>query len=390
MRRTDGSDGSGTVVDILHAKTIAMYASSIRATMFVALTLAAATGSAARGVLTADGILRVKGAEISTTSITVVPEGAPSYSLPIGTKHFTLLLPLDNVYLISVQREGCPTKEIYLDTRVPAEMHAADFQFPFMVTLEHMTPERMFAYAGPVGFVRYLHQLKDFGYETEYAIQVDEDLRLRMDAVRETGVDPKVMLAVQLARVVDRPRGMYSAGPEPPVDQSMGTLAPMVFEVPLMVHVVITDPAVLVPALPEILKPVSVEPMIVAKEPPSLPAAAVAMQVAEPKRDRLPQQGLGGAVPIARTIAPPAPVNEARIPAATTAAWVGASLRTEEMIVEPRRLTRIVRFSTPSEHVNEFRKVTHAFGAVYFFHGTDAITERAFEEATTEEVVGGH
>lgn len=368
-----------------------MHASYTRTPLFIALSLVATIGSAARGMLRADGILRVKGADLSTASITVVPEGASSYSLPIGTKDFALYLPLDDVYLVSVAREGCPTKEIYIDTRIPVEMHATNFLFPFMVTLEHLTADRMFAYAGPVGFVRYLHQLKDFGYETVYIAQVEEDLRYRMDAVRGTGVDPKVLLPVFSALVVDRPRGAYSTPSEQPTERSTGTLAPIVSEVPAMVHVVTAVVLVQVVARPDIAAPGSAVIGVIASDPTRVLVAPVATSVdLRRSGDVPPQPVIRDAAPMDGAIARLAGTEAACVPAQATAVGPGRPpMRTEEMILEPRRITRIVRFGTPSGHANEFRKVTHSYGAVYYFHGTDSITERAFEEATAQEVAGG-
>ncbi|MBK7085742.1 MAG: hypothetical protein IPH53_14180 [Flavobacteriales bacterium] len=44
-------------------------------------------------------------------------------------------------------------------------------------------------------------------------------------------------------------------------------------------------------------------------------------------------------------------------------------------------MTRIVRFTEPNGAVQEYRRVTHAFGAVYYFQDDRSITERDFAEA---------
>ena len=364
-----------------------MLSAHARSFSFFTLALAATTGFAARGVLQADGVLRVKGADLSTTSITVVPNGAPSYSLPIGTKHFTLLLPLDDVYLISVAAVGCPTKEIYLDTRVPVEMHATDFQFPFMVTLEHMAPELMFVYAGPVGFVRYLHPLKDFGYETQYVAQVDESLKLRMETVRATGVDPRISAPMLPARVVDRARGAYSTSSELQTEAGPGTIAPVVSDVAPMFHLV-NAVALPVPLLPEdpTLEPSGTRVVVIGPTDVPLPSLLLTGLTSERDEELLPVLEPSpilvpaGGSPITR--------KATTLPSGSTNVELRPSLRTEELITAARSLTRIVRFSTPSDGVVEFRKVTHAFGAVYYFQGNRSITERAFEEATAPLVDG--
>ena len=188
-----------------------MFSSHLRSTL-LPLSLVVCIGAfAARGVLKADGVIRVKGTDLHNAQVTVVPGHAVAYSLPVGSKHLTLDLPLDDVYLVSVQQIGCPTKEVYFDTRVPVDMHAMVFKFPFQVTLESLPADRMFIYDGPVGFVRYVHALKDFGYETNYTVRVEEDLKLRMKEIQQTGVDPKIIAPPIQARVIDRPRGGYDA-----------------------------------------------------------------------------------------------------------------------------------------------------------------------------------
>ena len=94
------------------------------------------------------------------------------------------------------------------------------------------------------------------------------------------------------------------------------------------------------------------------------------------------------ALPIALALESQVADKESVLPAGSMVVVVWRSLRTEELITEERMLTRIVRFSTRSNGPIEFRKVTHAFGAVYYFLGNRSITERAFEEATAPEVTG--
>ncbi len=315
---------------------------------------ASAFGS--RGVLKADGVIRVKGADIHSASVTVVPSNAVSYVLPVDAKHIMLHLPLDDVYLISVQREGCPTKEVYFDTRVPVEMHAAEFAFPFMVSLEHMDAERMFAYAAPVGFVRYVHALKDFGYETQYVIRVKEELNERMTAMTRSGVDPKVIMPFAQAQVIERPSGAYSAPLGWDGASSEGTLAPRLNEVPRLVHVVNStqDPG---PKAPPREKLAQEEMTLVLTSAPLAPLAA--------------RQPLRATVQMS--------VQASQASASLTG---DAGSRTDEVITEPRCLIHIVRFTQVTGTVHEYRKVVHAFGGVYFFQDNISITERAFLGST--------
>ncbi len=335
---------------------------------------------AARGVLKADGIIRVKGADLHSATVTVVPGNAASYGLPVGSKHITLDLPLDDVYLISVQREGCPTKEVYFDTRVPVEMHGTVFQFPFQVTLESLTPERMFVYEGPVGFVRYVHALKDFGYETRYIIRVEEELKERMRSIRETGVDPKVPAPIASAIVVDRPPGEHNAALGVAVAMQEGTIAPMVGRLPRMVHVVSSRRGTegnTETRGSDIVSPIA--PVITVVPTATLPAPrprSVEVTAFAPVRTVLKRDAVHlGHAPVA-----PVP-DQGGTPKAGAPLARGEFSRTEELISEPSRVTRIVRFTEPNGAVQEYRRVTHAFGAVYYFQDDRSITERDFAEA---------
>lgn len=365
------------------AKHTAMFSSILRTTILPISLIVALGASAARGVLKADGIIRVMGADLQSAKVTIVPGNAAAYSLPVSSKHITLDLPLDDVYLISVEREGCPTKEVQFDTRVPVDMHASEFQFPFLVTLEHLSQERMFAYNGPVGFVRYDHTLKDFGYETNYVVRVDEDLNQRMKMIKATGVDPKLMAPISSAIAIDRPRGAYSAALGTFESMSSGTVAPNVNEVPRLVHLVsgprkaeespvMREAAlpVLAPVIPVLRSaPVPGKKPIVAEVAPMLNAAPLVV----PKAPSL--------VRVATAAPSAVGVQEAKAiaPDATD-----EFSRTDELIKEPRRVTRIVRLTEPTGTVEEYRMVTHAFGAVFYFQDSRSITERDFAQAIAE------
>ena len=364
-----------------------------------ALGMAPSALHASRGMLNADGILVVKGADISTARITIVPENAAAYGLEVGTKRFTLRLPVNDTYLVSFVREGCPTKEVYFDTRVPVEFTARDFDFPFQVTLEHLSPERMFTYEGPVGFVRYQHPITDFGYDTQYIVKVDDELRERMKEMEATGTDPKVMSAMS-AMVVDVSRDgservEYAATPT--VEE--GDTAPMVSEVPKMVHVVsapgVSEPAMVYATEEEPMvsqpEPLVEEAPVVVEAVVSAPALAAPVASAPPAPKAAPSIPRTRAVPVAtaKPMVQPAPTIEVRteVSASMQAARM-IKHREEEVLVDQRMVTRVVRFVRADGVVtDELRKVTHAYGAVFYFHNAQSITERAFRELTAVEEV---
>lgn len=337
------------------------------------------TGSASRGFLRADGILAVKGAAATTAKVTIVPFSAPAYTLPVGTRHFELHLPLNDYYLASFTREGCPTKEVYFDASVPVEFTDGEFTFPFKVTLEHMSEDLIFEYEAPVGYVRYIHGLRDFGYETQYIVKVKEELRERMEMMHVTGVDPRVDLPPAALLVVDVPR---NGGPAVAKEASTAfeVLAPNVKEVPRLVHRVVRDGDD--PTAPS----VTAAPEVAASTPaPEAAVEPVVESTAEPI----------ASVPLVEAPSPPldAPVAKAVPvkPAAAVVQTVNTSAgsvvvplwqREEETVTGPRMVVRIVRFTRNDGVVEEYRRVAHAYGAVFFFQDRTSITERDFVART--------
>lgn len=363
------------------AKHLTMFPSTLRSIVLPLSLLVSVSAIGARGVLKADGIIRVKGAELSSATITVVPSNAASYVLSVAAKRIVLDLPLDDVYLVSVARVGCPTKEVYFDTRVPAEMHSSEFTFPFQITLEHLTAARMFAYASPVGFVRYVHGLKDFGYETKYVIRVEEELKQRMQAFQETGVDPKRMATIAQARTADRARGEYSAALGAFESMDEGTLAPNVHEVPRQVHVV-SGPrqADESPLMREVALAV-LAPMITLLRSAPLPERTTVAADVTPIEHATPPVVRSAPAPSSVRMEAAAPAVEVEETKAPVPVAMGGFSRTEETIEEPRRVTRIIRLTEPSGDMEEYRMVSHAFGAVYYFQDSRSITERDFVQA---------
>ncbi len=324
--------------------------------------------SADRGTVRADGLFIVQGAALDRAIVRVMPSGAKAYSLPMGTERFVLDLPVNDTYLISFERLGCPTKEVYFDTSVPVERHTEDFEFRFKVTLEHMEKERMFTYDGPVGFVRYMHGLKDFGYETQYVMKVNQDLKERMEEYKESGVDPKVIMVPKVALVVDRKRDGSTTETRPMnAMATTGDVAPIVSEVPRMVHRLRTSDATVKEPEVEQMKvdrgdflPIVISAAI--KELPLEPAILDVPTLTTPKKA------------VADTLAKE-PVSD-----------ITPSLiqREEELIVEPRTVSKVVRLTHANGQVEEFRKVMHSYGDTFFFHNGQSITSDRYKDLSAQ------
>ncbi len=117
-----------------------------------------------------DGVMVIRGDKSATARVVVTELQTPGMALDNVSGHFTLELGLGRNYLLSFEREGMVTKLVYFDTNVPNEELARDFQFPFQVTLFEQGWNGVMAYDGPVGFVRYVPEKRDFVHRTDYRI----------------------------------------------------------------------------------------------------------------------------------------------------------------------------------------------------------------------------
>ncbi|MBS1583733.1 MAG: hypothetical protein JST66_16150 [Bacteroidetes bacterium] len=310
-------------------------------------------GEAASG-LRIDGIVRVKKVSPASARVIVVPNEGEVRTITEGLSHFTLTLDLQTNYLLSFECNGCVTKQLLFDTHVPA---GRAYEFPFQVTLEPPPTDAPFAYAGPVGLIRYDPAIADFGYDTDYKIARDDVLTERLEQVRARSAaapvpdlqplsaPPAAAAPVPSAPVVAAPAP--PAPPKPDVDAPRGPfeeLAPTRSEVAPLVHPTGERPApASVPAPAPVPAPLRVPPA-----PPVLVAPKPAEAIEEAPRSvaSLEQDG-----------------------------------RTEEVVPEKLRVTTIVRIRAEG-HTTEYRRVAQYYGGVVYFKDGVACTEAVYHEGT--------
>ncbi len=310
--------------------------------------------SATNAVLEVDGILRVKSLKLEGSRMIIIDKQGGTEVIDQGLARFKRTLPLQTSLLIAFERPGCVTKELYFDTHVPAEAMAhAPFQFPFQVTLEPLPEGQQFEYAGPVGYIRYHEEAEDFAYDTDYSRKADPVLAERMRTVmndlydRAPGVasphpapgklpDPSVTNEV---REVSDPFSI--------VVPTRASHAPLVHPTGRTAQEVVTEEA----------------PTVAIPEPP-----VVAMVVEAP--------------PVVEAPAPPLPpIVEEPVVAAVVEAPVPSSVqRSEDTIVEARRVITVVRYTDEAGRADEFRRVYHHYGGVFYFRNGTSCSERTYAE----------
>lgn len=308
--------------------------------------------AASTAVLRVDGILRVKGMPLSGARLIILEQDGAMEVMERGLERFERELPLHTAVLFTFERNGCVTKQLYFDTHVPGEdMGFAPFSFPFKVTLEPPPDGQRFEYAGPVGYIRYYPERHDFGYDTDYKRLADPVLAERMRGVM-TRLGAPVPLAspnaVSVADVAGTANEAWETNAFNELVPTMATRETLVHPTGTMER---TVPAAIEgppegPALPVIV------PFLASGASPVGPPSMAPEDT-----------GDGTAASGMRDLSSPAvPLVE----------------RSEELIVEKRWVIKIVRL-TSNGTTEEYRRVQHHFGAVYYFRNGGTCSEWVYE-----------
>lgn len=283
------------------------------------------------GHLTADGMLKVKGMPVAGSRLVMVEHDGAVVVLDHGLEHFSLTLKLNSEYLMEFTHEGCVTKQVLFDTRVPTgDFIFRDYQFPFEVTLQAPPKGQEFTYAGPVGRVYFNTATNDFSYDTDYRAQASKAL---VNAMAQANHAPAPVAKAPSLPAPEVPDGARHTEREAPlVHLTGGSLADVPLEreaPPLML--VVRAPAVRTAPLASRTPRVSIRPRSAVNTPDM--------------------------------------VRQPRAPA--TAPTMGLPLaaddqREEELIIEKLRVIKVVRL-TEAGHVTEYRRVENSYGPVYYF-----------------------
>ncbi len=377
------------------------------------------------GLLHADGLVTVQGADIAEASVTVVPANAPSYELDKGTRSFKLELPLNDTYLVIFAHPKCLTKQLFFDTRVPADYTLDHYTFPFEVVLEaQLTEDR--SYIGPVGYIMYRDLVNDFDYETNYTLQIDEKLKERMNSVNTTAATAYVPAATERepAGTPASLSAVPSSTPATTVDNSPSTTAtvvgassssdpsiakaeppvrsePEAQPIELNTITIEPEPVAFVPAAPVAAKvetvPVSGPPVIEVEDPAPIEEPAAEEAIVEDVAPAPAAEEVAGPAPGDRELASETPIQASDKPASTGYRLPSGSNRTghefkqvdpmqfgrqEELIVEANKVTTIVRIVNELGYMHEYRRVAHKFGPVYYFKDDQSIPAHMYEDGS--------
>lgn len=306
------------------------------------------------GVLEVDGILRVKSLKLDGARMIIIDMQGGTEVIDRGLARFKRTLPLQTSVLIAFERPGCVTKELYFDTHVPAEgMAHAPFQFPFQVTLEPLPDGQQFEYAGPVGYIRYHEEIGDFAYDTDYSRKADPVLAERMRTVisdlhdRGVSTPPPLIAPEMLPQPVPDRAAPELQDPFAVVVPTRASHAPLVHPTGRSAKAALPLETPPVPPLPALEPPAAPtpEPLVVEVPEPSPPVVDEPMVTMEP------------ALPVTSSVQ-----------------------RFEDTIVEGRRVITVVRYRDTAGRAEEYRRVYHYYGGVFFFHNGSSCSERTYTE----------
>ena len=279
-----------------------------------------------RNALFIDGQVRASGVPLDGTRVIIERDGVQINVLTGNVARVDLRLDLGHVYLLSFEREGCMTKELLFDTNVPEESLAlAPFTFPFKVTLEKRDLDATFRYAKPVGYIRYHETKKDFDFDTDHALHRDRLVRSkRAQASSVRNLEPVGTGSV----VSDGPSTVHDAAKAAPEPNAITST----------------------------------------REPPLPDQMAVSWSAG---------QHVDSPTLRVRQAVAPGPGQDLALPPTPDG-------RTDELIVEPTYVARVVRI-THMGRTREYRRVAHRFGETHYFLDGSSCGEATFSAGIHED-----
>ncbi|HNU55402.1 MAG TPA: hypothetical protein PKN30_02345 [Flavobacteriales bacterium] len=323
--------------------------------------------------LSADGILRVRGGSWSNARVTILPEFGEAFDLPLNDDRFQLDLGLRSTYLVRASHPGCATKEVVFDLRLPGTASAESFRFPFEIILEHFAKgEEPFEYAQPVGLVFYDEEEQDFIYTTDYTrmrkvLGLDSMIKRMAAHIERVPVQVDALADLEWMFVNDPNASLPSVekeDPSPLADQTVAAEekepgSPVIVDAPYRKQGDgSANKEALHASVPVEAGTVSGPPLLASAAPTSL-------------------------------IPPAAKPPASRFSAHWRVTEPGEPSASHELQTMRTMVIAIDRFSDGTS-ATELRKVTHAFGAVFYFEDGISIDQREYEERLGALALPGH
>ena len=320
------------------------------------------------GVVHADGIIRVKGGSWENARVTLIPEFGEPRVIERSSARFTLDLPLQVSYLLRAEYENAATKEIVFDLRVPSRYDGSEFTFPFEITLEVKESREVIPFAGPVGLVSFNTALEDLDYVTDHRLlAVSKKARELSDKVKRMEPAP----ASELTLPTPVPPPLNAIVTERSVPEQMQ-------EEPAPEKISPLQSILPIAVMPEAPKPITVAvrsttPIATAPEANSAPAE-------DTRPTSTTERSSKGSV-AASIVTDKAVESRAQtLRSELTFSIPTVDCGQEQVLEYPSMLVAVRYIPLPNGNCDEMRKVTHAYGDVFYFQNGRAITQWEYDQ----------
>lgn len=322
----------------------------------------------------------IENGDYDRSMVVVKKNGISVFSVP-GDKNLRLKLDFDEAYILSFTKPGYITKQIAVDTHVPAERIETGFD-PYKIGVrlyKQYDGVNTVVYNQPVANIRYMASLDDMGYDTDYtksilSLLTDTENKLAERAEEErknqkaTGIGSPsgIVLFQGNANEVSNATSSGKIKNNPDPDQP--NLIP------------VTEPEVKADALPASATDKLKEPLTDKPAPASGSDAFTVGSPAQGEDNPVASKGMSGK-DVATARENSGSGMDAQI---TTAPGEKSLIKSREQIFEPHRtITTIVIKKNGKTSV--YHQVQYLNGdCFYFMNGTTAISAHLFEYFTGE------
>ncbi|MBL7937993.1 MAG: hypothetical protein JNL43_01425 [Flavobacteriales bacterium] len=355
-----------------------------------------------QGRFTVNGRMKIEGSDLSGARAVVYKNGSKERSITSNLNKFSLDLDLNAEYVVSFEKDGYVAKKVSFNTKAPAEAIANGFTpFDFAVSLFKQYDDiNIVVFNQPVGMIRYDDQTGDFDYDTDYTKSIQSQLQQVLAQVeikqKEEAATAKAAEAAaaeeakakakaeaelakqEAAKAKADAEAQKQALAEAKAEEKRQAEAKKAEKPPAVVEKVVEKPAPKPKERP-------------AQEPPLPVAQATPVRNTLSSKANIGEDGRRTIAPVVveespRVAPAKAVVKEEERPAEEDV--VADVVRNEELLVEPSRVTAIVKVSI-GDHTDEYRKVTHKFGGQYYFKNGATCTREVFErEASADQLAG--
>lgn len=349
-----------------------------------------------------NGRMKIEGSDLSGARAVVYKNGSKERSITSNLNKFSLDLDLNAEYVVSFEKDGYVAKKVSFNTKAPAEAIANGFTpFDFAVSLFKQYDDiNIVVFNQPVGMIRYDDQTGDFDYDTDYTKSIQSQLQQVLAQVeikqKEEAATAKAAEAAaaeeakakakaeaelakqEAAKAKADAEAQKQALAEAKAEEKRQAEAKKAEKPPAVVEKVVEKPAPKPKERP-------------AQEPPLPVAQATPVRNTLSSKANIGEDGRRTIAPVVveespRVAPAKAVVKEEERPAEEDV--VADVVRNEELLVEPSRVTAIVKVSI-GDHTDEYRKVTHKFGGQYYFKNGATCTREVFErEASADQLAG--